>query len=166
MTPIYYSGGQMRFYFVRTESNGYKTRHYADFYLSESRLLSVEISETIKDALIDLQREYWRLEKREQRHSVHFDAIPEAFVHYGLMLKTPEEILIEKYEARALLNSLFRLPAKQQRRMLLRHIYDLPIRKIAEIEKCSERAIKYSLTLAKNNLRELLDEMDLVSMSY
>lgn len=148
----------MHFYDVRAEVLNREVKYFADFLFPNYGMVSVEISETIKNELIDLQREFWRLEKREQRHAVHLEAIPEVFLQNSRTAITPEDALMKKLDSRVFISSFLQLPLKQQRRMLLRYVYDLPIKTIAELENCSDRAIKYSLKLAKKNLKDILGE--------
>ena len=72
------------------------------------------------------------------------------------LVKSPEQLLIERLEAEELQRAIRSIPAVQQRRFLLRYAIDLPIKRIAQIEGCSERAVKYSLALARKNLKEIL----------
>ncbi len=41
----------------------------------------------------------------------------------------------------------------------MKHFHGLKIKDIAKVENCSERSIKYSLSLAKENLNEILGEI-------
>ena len=72
------------------------------------------------------------------------------------LTKSPEQLLIEQLESDDIWQAFHKIPPIQQRRFLLRHLDSIPIKQIAQIEGCSERAIKYSLALARKNLKELL----------
>ena len=57
-----------------------------------------------------------------------------------------------------LLNSaLAEIPDKQRRRFILRHEHRMSLKEIARLEGCSERAVKYSIALAKKNLKDILE---------
>lgn len=120
----------------------------------------LSIDEELLEVLNDLQREFWRLERRESRHSVHIENIPDIYLPHERFVKNPEQILIEQFESTEIHKALHGIPDTQRRRFLLRYLLDYSIRDIAELEGCSERAVKYSIALAKNNLRGLLSYDD------
>ncbi|MEG0376217.1 MAG: sigma factor-like helix-turn-helix DNA-binding protein [Raoultibacter sp.] len=72
--------------------------------------------------------------------------------------KDPEQILIEQIEATEIKAALRGIPVIQQKRFLMHHLIGLSIKQIAKLEGCSDRAIKYSLALARSNLRNILSE--------
>ena len=147
----------MRFYECKTVSDGSSERFFLVVQMPETEAVDVEIPAELKEEIDELQREYWRLEKREQRHTVHIEAIPECFIPQRTA-ENPEDLLIQQHNAHAVCSALSQIPVKQQRRLVLRYVFDLPIKKIAKIEQCSERSVKYSLRLAKDNLKDLLGE--------
>lgn len=118
----------------------------------------VEVSKAVYEALDDMQREHWRLERRESRHSSHMEVVPERYLPRSAFGKSSEQILIEQFEAEEMKEALRSIPALQQRRFLMRYLIGLPIKQIASIEGCSDRAVKYSIAVARKNLRKLLSE--------
>lgn len=151
-----------RFY-EREETTGCKEKSLTvRIKVPESSYISLEISIELSDALDDLQREHWRLERRESRHTVHLETIPDIYLPHEKHVKTPEQILIERTESEILAAALDQIPPIQKRRFLLRYLFEYPITDIAKIEGCSDRAIKYSISLAKKNLREILSESILI----
>lgn len=114
------------------------------------------ISEELYHELNALQREFWKLEKREQRHTVHLDAIPEYHFPHASVSQQPENVLLAKLQGSEIDNAFGMLTPKQQRRLVLRFIFDLPIKEIANIEHCSERAVKYTLKMAKERIKAVL----------
>ena len=73
----------------------------------------------------------------------------------------PEQILIESYEQTAITRAICQISETQRRRFLMHYLDELTLEQIATQEGCSNRAISYSLSLAKKNLRELLmDDFD------
>ena len=103
-----------------------------------------------------MQREYWRLERREARHSWHLEGMSEGDLLNGECAETPEEALMRQVELAELRRALGKLPHVARRRFLLHHLEGLSVRTLARIEGCSDRAIKYSLALARKKLWELL----------
>ncbi|WP_245865063.1 RNA polymerase sigma factor [Eggerthella timonensis] len=118
--------------------------------------VDIEVSETIYEEIGSLQREFWRIERREARHTYHIEQMSDCDLPYSRLIKSPEQLLMERLETDEIRQALQKIPPLQLRRFLLRHLIDLPIKQIAQIEGCSERAIKYSLALARENLKELL----------
>lgn len=119
--------------------------------------IRVEISTKIMDVLDDLQREWWRLERRESRHVLHLELMSESMLPANLT-DTPERHIIRRYTAEVLREALSSLSSKQARRLLLHAVEGIPIKEIARREDCSERAIKYSIAQAKKKMRDLLSD--------
>lgn len=119
--------------------------------------VSVEVAEVVADALDDMQRETWRVERREARHTLSLDAMgpfvastgPESEPGFGLLSKCGTDELV---------SALTQLPAAQLRRLLMHAVAQLSIREIARREGCSERAVKYSLARARKRMKEILPE--------
>ena len=148
-----------RFYETDIESVNQSTKIFTvRFTDSTGNVVRVQVSRKVFDLIQELQREFWRTERRESRHCVHLDAIPDRFIPHNNHVLDPEEMLIQEYEHKALRSMLDQIPEKQKRRFIMRYEYCLSSKEIAEIENCSERSIQYSLMLAKNNLRDILDD--------
>lgn len=67
----------MRFYKKIIKIENGQTKHYIGIDSPGSAPVEIEISSELNTVLDEMQREHWKLEKREQRHCVHLDAIPE-----------------------------------------------------------------------------------------
>lgn len=147
-----------RFYQKRIEENPSSRRYLIAITQAGGGGAEVEVSQCIFDTLDDLQREYWKCERREARHTCHIEMMRENELPHSRYSKDPEQLLIEQLEIAEVYRALHCLPVIQQKRFLMRHLIGLPIKQIAKIEGCSERAVKYSLTLARNNLQEILSE--------
>lgn len=119
----------------------------------------VEVGAAVADALRDMRREAWRIERREARHMLGLDAMgpsaapagPESEPGFGLLSKCRTDELAA---------ALDQLPAVQLRRLLMHAVAQLPVREIARREGCSERAVKYSLARARRRMRALLTDGD------
>ncbi len=123
---------------------------------SDGREEKVEVTKDIYDEITELQREYWRQEKRESRHTWHLELISEYDLPQVQGGKGPEQLLIEAYDRAVIVEAVLQIPETQRRRFLLHYLNNLTLDEIAKCEGCSNRAISYSLTLARRNLRELL----------
>lgn len=120
--------------------------------------VDIPVDREVFDAINELQRELWRLERRESRHCVHIDAIPDCYIPHEQLSVDPEDQILAAFESKNLKSALTQIPDKQRRRFLLYHEYGMSSSAIAEIEGCSERSIQYSLNLAKRNLRDILED--------
>lgn len=118
----------------------------------------VEVSREVFELLEELQREHWRMERRESRHSWHIEDMREGDLPHKKHVTTPEQEMMKRLESETLRAALIGLPEIQRRRFLLHHLKQISVKSIARIEGCSDRAVKYSLALARKNLRKLLDE--------
>ncbi len=145
-----------RIYETKIEHNGDQLTYSVLIKRPDGTTVEEPVSRELHEELQSLQRELWKIDKREQRHCVHLDAIPEGYLPRHRDEDDPEESLLAQQRAIDASLAFEQLPLKQQRRIMLRHIYDLPISRIADIEHCSERAVKYSLKLAKKNLIDIL----------
>ena len=146
-----------RFYEKRISEDGGRTRFHVTVK-SIAGSVEVEIDRSLFDELDELQREFWRIERRESRHTVHLERIPDCYLPHELHVKTPEQLLIDQVESTQIHQALQQIPEVQRRRFLHRHLVDLPIRTIASMENCSTRAIEYSLSLARQNLKDILQQ--------
>ena len=149
-----------RIYGMRVE--GTPDRPIYSIIIDKGNGYSIEevVSETIFSEIQELQREIWRLDRRESRHCVHLENVPDCFLPHEKLVDTPECVVIRKMESELLESALLRLSEKQRRRFVLRYVYDWSIKRIARYERCSDRSIKYSLSLAKRNLKSALAEID------
>lgn len=118
------------------------------------------MSRNVYELIDDMQREHWRLERRESRHSWHIEDMRESDLPYGKHVAMPEQLAMQRMDDEALGRALAALPEVQRRRFLLHHLEGLPVKAVARMESCSDRAVKYSLALARKNLRETLGKME------
>lgn len=117
----------------------------------------VEVSEAVADALDDMQRETWRIDRREARHTLSLDAMDPSIAVAGPEAD-PATVLLDRCGSEELAFALARLPEVQLRRLLMHAVARLSVKEIARCEGCSERAVKYSLARARRRMRELLTE--------
>lgn len=139
-----------------SEYNGSR-KYFISLILPNGNSEEIEVTEEVYEAIIDSQREKWRIDKRESRHCVHLDCIPECYLPHSDIKDDPEYALIAKQTASEIEAALMQIPIKQKRRFLLRYVHDMPIKRIASLEGCSERSVKYSLALARKNLKDIIE---------
>ena len=95
-------------------------------------------------------------ERSAARHSLHLASMDEASLAPNNPEKDPESIFMERLESEPLFQAFQQIPAAQRRRFLMRHLLGMPTAKIAEVERCSDRAVRRSISLARENLKEIL----------
>lgn len=122
--------------------------------------VEVEVPREVYELLDEMQREYWRLERRESRHSWHIEDMRESDLPHEKYVETPEQLMMRRLDDETIRAALLGLPEVQRRRFLLHYLGQLPVKAIACMEGCSDRAIKYSLALARKGLRERLTGED------
>ena len=92
--------------------------------------VAVAVGRDVAEALDDLQREWWRIERLEARHTLSLDAmLPQVLADPS---SNPEEMLVRRYESKALACAVATLFPVQMRRLLMHDVALLPIREIAE----------------------------------
>lgn len=117
----------------------------------------VEIGSELEALLNELQREHDRYSQREYRHELRLELMSAAKIPTSVFGKSPEDLLMERYESAQLMKALMRISAVQRKRFILKYDYGLPTSEIAELDGCSTRAVERSLTIARRKLRKLLE---------
>lgn len=72
----------------------------------------------------------------------------------------PEALILRKQEADELRRALEMLSEKEARRLVLHAVEGISVKGVAQIEGCSERAVKYSLAHARKKLHKFLGQAD------
>ena len=119
-------------------------------------LQEVEVSREVYQLIDDLQREFWRLERRESRHQWHLEDMYDSDLPEEGLAQSPESLLMEQLDRTSIYRALLLLPEVQRRRFLMRHLAGCSVKQIAHAEQCSERAVRYTLELARKGLQDAL----------
>lgn len=135
-------------------------RYYVTLGAGAGVKIKIEVTFEVFELIEELQRELWRQDKQDYRHCVSVGSMSEDSICYCHSNHTPEQVVVQQYCSYRLVEALRQIPEKQCRRFLMRYDASMPIKEIAAREGCSERSIKYSLSLAKSNLRDILSEDD------
>ena len=141
------------------EEGNEKERYSIIVYRPYLGSTEVEISEGLNEALRELRCDQGRVDKREQRHCRRLERLPKHLIPQRVYPKSPETLLIERYEKSIVWRAIALLAPKQRRRLLMRYYFNIPTRNIAEHEGSSMRAVEYSLRRAKKRLKGLLTEL-------
>lgn len=147
-----------RFYQKRIEESPRRAKYFISVNKPGGQIEEVEISEETFLLLDDLQKEHWRLERTESRHTHHLEMIPEWCLPKTAQSQSPEQLMLEQLENKKLYVALKQLSATQLRRFLLRHYFGLSTKQIAAFDGCSARVVDRSIFRAKEILKKLLEE--------
>lgn len=128
-------------------------------FLPKGRFVRVEVTKEVMDALDELQREWWRIERREARHVLYLEIMPPSMA-LADRADGPEALMLRKQEINDLHRALEALSKTEARRLLLYAVEGISVKGVAQIEGCSERAVKYSLAHARRKLHKLLGQAD------
>lgn len=132
------------------------TKYFITLETHTDRSIEIEVSKDQYVLLEEMQREHWRLERSESRHTHHLEMIPEWNLPKEAHVPSPEQMMIEHFENSVLCDALKQLPPVQLRRFLLKHYFELSSKQIAKIEGCSIRVIDRSILRAKEKLQQIL----------
>lgn len=146
-----------QFYQKHTDSDT-TTRYFISFKSPTGQSVEIEVSKSVFLSLEELQREHWRLERSESRHTHHLEFIPEWCLPESAQTQSPEQLMLEHFENKRLCSALKQLPPVQLRRFLLRHCFELSSQQIAAIDDCSTRVVDRSIFRAREKLQKLLKE--------
>ena len=135
-----------RFYECRSAKGGDGEHYLVTVAVNAYEVREVEVPREVFELLEELQREHWRLERRESRHSWHIEDMRESDLPHIRHVATPEQLLLQHIDDSILRRVLIGLPEIQRRRFLLHHLWDLPIKAVARMEGCSDRAGEVQLS--------------------
>lgn len=145
-----------RFYKKRTSNTKSRNEYRITIIQPDGHGIEVEVTEQLYRELDDMQREHWRGEKAESRHTRFLEQVPSWCLPESTHVPSPEQLMMERLEESELHSALRLLPKKQLRRFLLRNYFDLSLEEIAGIEGCSIQTVHESISRARKNLRKNL----------
>lgn len=145
--------------------NGYsleniKEKYYVSFTDGDGEFHRVEINLDIYLTLFDLNKVDRNLTRSDERNLEH-SALTDGSLNKRSTGKPKdvEEIILEKEMKTEFWKAIGELPDVQRKRLLLYYDYGFTLKEIALMEKCSIRAIKYSIDIAKKKLEEKIKEI-------
>lgn len=134
-----------------------KNQYILIFKDSENIEQYIEVTKEIYDVF-----NYFELKELAQmnefdRHIEHSKLRPETLnKRMCEPTKSIEKIVLDQIQKQELYNAILSLPKKQRKRLILYYFTDLTQIQIAKKEKCSIRAIQYSINIALKNLKKFL----------
>jgi RNA polymerase sigma-70 factor (ECF subfamily) len=144
-------------YVLRTEIRKGITRYYVSFRDGQATLREIEVSREVYLVIDECRKHEKRQKNFFDRYIEHSELMDETLSRRAHTLPmSVEEELDRKEEADALRAAIGGLPEIQRRRFVLYHEAHLTYEQIAEVEGCTKRAVKFSVDIAEEKIREKL----------
>lgn len=135
-------------------------RYYVSFKDGTGTIQEVEISKELFLEFQSFEKEYKHEANIYDRYIEHVELTEEQLSKRAL---NPPRSLEEEVGNRIMLYFIYKtiqkLPSVQRRRFILYYHYGLTFDKIAELEGCSKIAVKYSIDIALEELKEKLKHL-------
>lgn len=133
-------------------------RYFVAFHDGDGVYHNQELSEQLFEIFNRFELDdlvYLNVWDRHMEHSQLWEAgLNERCIHKS---ESVEEEVLMHLQNESLYKAIARLPELQQRRVRMRFFEQMSYEKIAEKEKCSKAAVKYSLDVALKNLKKYLE---------
>lgn len=136
-----------------------KNTYLVSFRAKNNQNTTMEISKEIYDIFDRFELDDLSILNEYDNHIEHFDLSDESLFSQAKYKQPSIENIVEKkllYEK--LYKEIFELPIIQRRRLIKYYFYNMTFESIAKEEKCSKRAIKFSVDIAIKKLYEKLKD--------
>lgn len=136
-----------------------ENQYYVMFKDSQNSIKKIVISKELFNQFDRFELDDLKELNEYDRHIEHSE-IYEENLNYRAQNKpiSIENYVEKKIERENLLKAIETLPIIQKRRIKLYYFENMTLRQIAEIENCNYTAIKFSLDIALNNLKEKINK--------
>lgn len=135
-----------------------ENKYLIDFKDLENKFYCVEVQSSIFQLFDEFELEDISQMNRYDRHIEHSEMTENTL--YRRIKNKPkelEEVINEKMERERIDNAIKQLPLIQKKRIYMYYFCDLKQSDIAKIEKCSLRAVQYSIKIGLENLKKILE---------
>ena len=138
-----------------------KTINLREFYPFYNSDLFIEVSDEVAAALVEAQRQEWRILRRVAYHRAYFslDAGDDIEREALFRVLSPCEIYERKLTMEQLYAALDALPEKQGRRIYAHYILGVPMPKIAAAENVSVEAVSSAIERGLKNMEVFLKKV-------
>jgi RNA polymerase sigma-70 factor (ECF subfamily) len=142
-------------------TTGVSTAHphyYLSFVDGGGARRRVEIDKALFDAFDRFELDDISFMHKVDKHYERLEQTEESLYKRAIDPPMPvEEIVAQQAEKDELHKAIAQLPQKQRRRLVLYYFWGFTYERIAEMEGCSKRAVKFSVDIALKNLRNFFD---------
>jgi RNA polymerase sigma factor (sigma-70 family) len=148
-------------YIRRTRILDGDKHYYVSFEDAHGKIIEVEVSQDVYDAIHSFQRIEAKLAREDRRHIEYFCLADDELDRRAVApFPTTEEIALKEERLAALDDEIEELSDIQQRRFYFYFVQHLSYRQIAEIEGCERMSVKDSIDIARKKLRSLKNIFD------
>lgn len=138
------------YYLIYEES---KNNYIILFKDSNNITQNIKVTNPIYNAFDKFELDDLSILNEYDNHIEHFDLCDESlFARTKYKQPSIETIVEQKLLYEKLYSSIFELPEIQKRRLIKYYFYNMTLEAIAQEEKCSKRAIKFSIDIAIKKL--------------
>lgn len=133
---------------------------YYIIFKSNNKYNEVEVTKEVFDLMNRFELDDLKELNEFDRHIEHSE-LTEHTLNNRMLFKEEsiEELIIRKTSLEDLRKAINMLPEVQRRRIKLYYFDELTEKEIARLENVSQKNISKSLTIAKNNLKEILKNL-------
>lgn len=136
-----------------------KNTYLVSFRAKNNQNTTMEISKEIYDIFDRFELDDLSILNEYDNHIEHLDLGDESlFLRAKYKQPSIENIVEQKLLYEKLYKGIFELPIIQRRRLIKYYFYNMTFESIAKEEKCSKRAIKFSVDIAIKKLYEKLKD--------
>lgn len=134
--------------------------NYYIIFKSNNKYNEVEVTKEVFDLMNRFELDDLKELNEFDRHIEHFE-LTEHTLNNRMLFKQEsiEDLIIRKTSLEDLRKAINMLPEVQRRRIKLYYFDELTEKEIAKLENVSQKNISKSLTVAKNNLKEILKKL-------
>ena len=145
-------------YALRTETVACITRYFVSFRDEQAILREIEVSRPVYLEFHCFIKHERNLRRWDERHSEQSEMTDETLYSRASCLpKSVEETVLENQRDELLHQIISELPEIQQRRFILHYEFGLTYKQIAEMEGCTKMAVKFSIDISTNKIRDKLE---------
>lgn len=146
-------------YTLRTEIVEGITHYYVSFMDGQAIPRETKVSRPVYLEFCRFVKRERNLRRSDERHIEQSDLTDETLYNRALQPpKSVEDAAIDDIRDEQLRQVIAELPETQRRRFILYHEFGLTYEQIAEMEGCTKRAIKFSVDLAEEKIKEKLKD--------
>ena len=147
-------------YTLREEFVEGKMRFFISFKDGENVLHEVETTPAVYSEFTVFRKINRNLQSFDERHREYSELTDETLNRRATkMLKSVEEIIVDRECLKLLQKAIAELPEIQRRRFLLYFEYEMTYAKIGRLEGCSATSVKGSIDIARRKVVEKLKNL-------
>ena len=134
-------------------------RYYLSFKDGQAVRHEMEIQKDLFDTLNQFELDDLSILNEWDRHIEHYEQTEQSLNRRAwFKAESVENVVLNRMEQEQLHRAILSLPEIQRRRLTLYYFQGLTYEKIAEMEGCTKRAIKFSVDIAVEKLKKFFKE--------